>query len=172
MNENVLAVTVVSKVPFRNTLYPVMAEPPLLAGADQEIVALLSPPVTATERGDSDTVAGVAGLKVPHSPIPADVMAAIRNVYVVPFVSPRTTYDVPEASRVRVVQLVPSTEYSMRYESTEKPPLLTGAAHVSVTRPSDATADVGRTAVGTDIGVAFTTVGEAAPAALDGVMRT
>ena len=89
-----------------------------------------------------------------------------------PLVRPRTTYEVPEASRVSVVQLAPSVEYSMRYERTEKPPLLVGAAHVRVTRPSPATADVVCTAVGTDIGVALTTVEVAAPAVLAGVIRT
>ena len=144
----------------------------MLAGADHVMVARRSPPATATPRGDRGTVAGVTELNVPHAPIPADVIAAIRNVYAVPLVSPRTTYDVPEASSVSVVHVTPSVEYSMRYDSTANPPLLVGAAHVRVTRPSPATADVVCTAVGTDIGVALTTVAVAAPDALAGVMRT
>ena len=64
--------------------------------------------------GDNGIRAGVAEVKVPHAPRPADVIAAIRKKYAVPFVKPLTVYDVPEASSVNVVQFVPSTEYSMR----------------------------------------------------------
>ena len=77
---NTFAATVVSNTPLRYTLYPVTAEPPLLAGADHVIVARLSPPTTATPRGDKGTVAGVAALNVPQAPIPAEVIAAMRNV--------------------------------------------------------------------------------------------
>jgi hypothetical protein len=63
-------------------------------------------------------------------------------------------------------------EYSMRYESIVNPPLDSGAAQTRATWLSLPVADVGRTAVATDIGVAFTTVAVALPAVLVGVMRT
>ena len=148
-----------------------IADPPLEVGAAQVRVAFLSPPATTMLSGENGTRAGVAEAKVPHAPSPADVMAAIRNVYVVPFVNPLTVYEVPDASRVNVVQLIPSTEYSMRYESTANPPFDVGAAHTRATWLSLAVADVGRTADATDIGVAFTTVAVALPEAFVGVIR-
>jgi hypothetical protein len=63
-------------------------------------------------------------------------------------------------------------EYSMRYESIVNPPLDSGAAQTRATWLSLAVAEVGRTAVATDMGVPFTTVDVALPDALVGVMRT
>ena len=60
----------------------------------------------------------------------------------------------------------------MRYESIVNPPFVNGAAHTRATWLSLAVDDVGRTAEASAIGVAFTTVAVALPAAFVGVMRT
>ena len=67
-----------------------IVEPPLFVGAAHVSVAFLSLPATTMLSGDNGTRAGVADAKVPHAPRPADVIAAIRNVYAVPFIRPFT----------------------------------------------------------------------------------
>jgi hypothetical protein len=68
----------------------------LTVGKDQEIVAVVSPPVAVTAVGALAVVIGVAPLEPDASPAPAALIALTRNAYAVPFVRPLTTTFVPE----------------------------------------------------------------------------
>ena len=73
------------------TVYPVIAAPPLLAGGVKETRALPFPSVAETFDGESGTVAGVAEtVTVDDSESPTPLVAMTRNLYVTPFVRPRT----------------------------------------------------------------------------------
>jgi hypothetical protein len=65
MSNEVEVVVAVCPPTLAVTVYSVMAEPPFDAGADQAIVALVSPMVAATFVGASGTVAGVTPDPVP-----------------------------------------------------------------------------------------------------------
>ena len=74
---------------FEVTVYDVIAEPPLLPGALNVIVAWPFPAVAFTLVGAFGTVAGTTELLVPDGVlVPAPFVAVTVNVYVVPFVRP------------------------------------------------------------------------------------
>ena len=77
---------------FEVTVYPVIAAPPLLAGAVKETVACALPPVAVTPMGAPGTVAGVTEFDgADAGPVPAELLAVTVNVYAVPLVRPVTT---------------------------------------------------------------------------------
>ena len=77
--------------PLEVTVYEVIAEPPLLTGAVNVIVAWPFPTVAVPIVGAPGTVAGVTEFETAEAVlVPAELIAATVNVYVVPFVSPRT----------------------------------------------------------------------------------
>jgi hypothetical protein len=81
---------------FELTVYNVIPEPPLLAGALKETVAWPFPGVAVTPVGAPGTVAGTTELLVPEEVlVPTELLAVTVNVYVVPFVSPVTTSGEP-----------------------------------------------------------------------------
>src|SRR3954463_848006 len=80
-----------------------MAEPPLLAGADQRAMAVSLPPIlpevavamTGAPGADSRT-RGVTGADAAEAaPVPIALTADTRNVYDVPFANPVTVVEVP-----------------------------------------------------------------------------
>ena len=76
-------------------MYPVIAEPPLEAGAVHVTVALALPPTPATAVGapgaDGGAV-GVTGAEAGESALgPTPLVATTLNVYAVPLVSPVTS---------------------------------------------------------------------------------
>ena len=74
------------------TVYEVMADPPLLAGALKVTVAWPFPATALTPVGAPGTVAGTTELLVPEDVlVPTEFVAVTVNVYVVPFVRPVTT---------------------------------------------------------------------------------
>ena len=79
-----------------------IADPPLLTGADQVNDTDALPAVPATEVGASGTVRGVTADDVPVAPVPAVFVALTRNVYGLPFTKPVTVaevvVDVPSAN--------------------------------------------------------------------------
>jgi hypothetical protein len=73
------------------TPYPVIAEPPLAAGAVQETRAEPLPPVAVTPVGLPGTVAGVTdGDGSDAGPVPTPLAAVTVNVYACPLVRPLT----------------------------------------------------------------------------------
>lgn len=117
------------------TVYPVMAEPPLKAGADHVTLALLLPAEPATFVGASGTVAGVAELLAVEAVlVPFAFVAVTVKVYAVPLVRPVTVIgDEPP------VAVIPVFEVTV-YEVMAEPPLLLGAVKVIVAEPVPAVA--------------------------------
>jgi hypothetical protein len=75
--------------PLEVTVYVVMAEPPLLTGALNVIVASPLPAVAVPIVGASGTVAGTTELLVPDAVlVPMLFVAVTVKVYVVPLVRP------------------------------------------------------------------------------------
>jgi hypothetical protein len=71
------------------TVYPVIADPPVDAGAVNVTVASPFPRTAETLVGAPGTVAGTTELLVPEETlVPLGLVAVTVNVYVVPFVSP------------------------------------------------------------------------------------
>jgi hypothetical protein len=62
------------------TVYPVIAEPPLLAGADQEMVIDESPNTASTDVGASGAAAGVIAPEVTDPPSPTALEAYTEKV--------------------------------------------------------------------------------------------
>ena len=105
-----------------------MAEPPLLTGALNIIVAWPLPAVAVPIVGTPDTVAGVAELLVTDDAlVPTAFVAVTVNVYVVPFVNPVTVTGEPLP-----VALNPPMFDVTVYEVIAEPPLLAGALNVIV----------------------------------------
>ena len=80
-----------------------IAEPPLLAGADHVKATVVLPGVPATAVGALGTVRGVTAAEtVDVAPVPTALVALTRNVYDVPLVKPVTValavVDVPSAN--------------------------------------------------------------------------
>lgn len=78
-----------------------IADPPLLAGADQETAAVASPADAETDTGAPGTVLGITaedGLEA--GPVPEEFLAATVNVYEVPLVNPVTVQDVVDVVQV------------------------------------------------------------------------
>ena len=76
-------------------MYPVIAAPPLLAGAAQDTTADALPAAATAPVGAPGTVLGVTpALANDAGEVPAALAAVTVNVYAVPFVSPATVADV------------------------------------------------------------------------------
>jgi hypothetical protein len=87
--------------------------PPLEVGAVHDNETCPSPRVGTTDVGVPEVVNGVTLEEaVENVPRPAPLIAATRNVYAVPFVSPVTVTDVEvETESLNVVHVVPLLEY-------------------------------------------------------------
>jgi hypothetical protein len=87
-----LALPVAVKPPgLEVTVYPVIAEPPLLAGAVNVIVACAFPAVAVPIVGAPGTVEGVKEFEAALAgPVPLAFVAVTVKVYAVPLVSPVT----------------------------------------------------------------------------------
>ena len=133
----VVALVVVLNPPtFDVTVYEVIGEPPLSAGADQEIPALVSPIVVATFVGAPGTVTGVTELLETDTVlVPNAFVAVTLKVYAVPFVRP-----VIVIGEVPPVAVIPVFEVTV-YEVIADPPLLDGAVNETVALPFPATAE-------------------------------
>ena len=76
---------------FEVTVYPVIAEPPLLTGAVKLTVAWPLPATALTPVGAPGTLLGTTELDVPDAaPVPTAFVAVTVKVYAVPFVKPVT----------------------------------------------------------------------------------
>ena len=121
------------------TVYDVIAEPPLLAGATHDTVADVLPATAVTDVGAPGTVGalGVTGDEAADgAPVPTLFAAVTTNVYAVPLVKPLTTTDVaPE-----IVAVAPPGVAVAVYEVIGEPPLFEGATHDTVAAPFPATA--------------------------------
>ena len=74
------------------TVYPVIADPPLFAGAVKESTTLALPEAAVTLVGAFGTVEGVADEEAMESgEVPIPFVAVTWNVYAIPFVNPFTT---------------------------------------------------------------------------------
>src|ERR1035437_3034199 len=108
------------------TVYPVIAEPPLLTGAVHDTTAWAFPGVAVTAIGAPGTVLGVtAALALDAGEVPAALAAVTVNVYAVPLVRPVTVAVVAPV----VLTVAPSGEAVTVYPVTGDPPLLDGAIH-------------------------------------------
>ena len=84
------------------TVYPVIAEPPLLTGAVHDTTAWAFPGVAVTAIGAPGTVLGVtAALGIEASELPATLAAVTVNVYAVPLTRPVTVRLLASASAGR-----------------------------------------------------------------------
>src|SRR5665648_624107 len=110
------------------TVYPVIDEPPLLAGAVQLTVAEAFPGVADTAVGAPGTVLGVtAALATDASEVPTLLVAVTVNVYAVPLVNPVTVPVVaPDVDTV-----APPGDAVTVYPAIAEPPLLAGAVQVT-----------------------------------------
>jgi hypothetical protein len=109
----------------------VIAEPPLLPGAENVIVACPLPAVAVPMVGVPGVVAGVIELLVAEAdPVPISFVAVTVKVYVVPLVRPVMT--IGEAPPVAVIP--PTLEVTV-YEVIAEPPLFTGGVNVTTASP-------------------------------------
>ena len=147
------------------TIYSMIFEPPLLAGATHVTARLALPLVATTDVGLLGTVAGVAGAEIADGRlVPTEFRAFTMITYALPLVRPVTVHEVAvigEAGLYRVhdpaapLLLEYFTIYSMIFE----PPSLAGATHVTarLALPRVATTDVGLpgrvAAAGADVSV-------------------
>ena len=77
------------------TVYPVIADPPLLAGAVQETTAEALAAAATAPVGTPGTVLGVTAVLADDAgEVPAALAAVTVNVYAVPLVNPETVADV------------------------------------------------------------------------------
>jgi hypothetical protein len=120
---------------FDVAVYVVIVDPPVLAGAVNEIVALPFPAVAETLVGAPGVVAGVTALLVPDGVLVPEAFVAVTvNVYAVPFVRPVIVIgDEPP------VAVAPVLEVTV-YDVIAEPPVLAGAVNEIVAEPLPATA--------------------------------
>jgi hypothetical protein len=121
------------------TVYDVIGEPPLLAGAFQLTVTAPLPAAPTTAVGGPGGPVGVTladGADAADGPTP--LLATTVNVYAVPFVRPLTFADnvVPSG----VVAVAPPGLAVTVYDVIGEPPLSAGAAQFTVTAPLPAVA--------------------------------
>ena len=103
--------------------------------------------------------------------MPAAFSALMRKRYAVPLTRPVTVNSRADVVAA-VVHVVPSVDFSMKYDVTKAPPFDDGATHVKVTNPSPATVATDVGAPGVVAGVARTgAVAAPAPAAFVATMR-
>jgi len=148
----VVAVVVLAVAPPGDavTVYPVTAEPPLLAGAVQVTTAEALPGVAVTAVGAPGTVLGVtAALATDAGEVPTLLVAVTVNVYEVPLVNPATVADVPTI----VVAVAPPGDAITVYPVIAEPPLLAGAVQVTTAEAFPGVADTAVGAPGTVLGV-------------------
>ena len=108
------------------TLYPVIAEPPSLAGAVHDTTAWAFPGVAATAVGTPGAVLGVVALLASDSgEVPIALVAVTVNVYAAPLTRPETVAVVAPV----VLTVAPPGEAVTVYPVTGEPPLLEGATH-------------------------------------------
>ena len=130
---------------FEVTVYEVIADPPLLAGALNVIVACPFPAVAVPIVGAPGTVAGTTALLVfDEILVPTLFVAVTVNVYVVPFVNPVTVIgdDPPVALNPPVFEVTV-------YVVIDAPPLLLGGVNeiVACPLPDVAVTEVGASGV-------------------------
>jgi hypothetical protein len=96
--------------------YPVIALPPLLAGAVQVTFDCRAPVDADTDVGAFGSVKGVIeDVFVEYEPVPTAFLAATLNTYGVPFVSPVTVTEVAiDTVSANVVQLVGAAAVAYR----------------------------------------------------------
>jgi len=112
-------------------VYEVIALPPLLAGAENVIVACPFPLTADTLVGIPGVVAGTTELLVADAlPVPAALVAVTVKVYVVPLVRPVTI-----SGEEPPVAVNPPGEDVTVYEVMALPPLLAGGVNVIVASP-------------------------------------
>src|SRR5438874_1726182 len=109
--------------------YPVMALPPVSAGACQEtVVERMAESIALTAAGGSGVPSGVTEFETADSALsPAPLVACTVNVYDVPLVSPVTVtgLELPEPV------FAPGVEVTV-YETMASPPVETGAVKLTV----------------------------------------
>jgi hypothetical protein len=111
-------------------VYVVMAEPPLLTGAENVTEACALPAVAAPIVGAPGTVAGVTLFDAADAgPVPTPFVAMTVKVYAVPFVRPSTVMEVHGAAHVPVK---PPGEDIAVYDVIAEPPLLAGAVKATL----------------------------------------
>jgi hypothetical protein len=139
------------------TVYPVIAEPPLLAGAVHDTTAWMFPGVAVTPVGAPGTALGMtAALATETEDVPAALFAVTVNVYAVPLDRPATVAVVA----MTVVVVAPPGDAVILYPVIAEPPLLAGAVH-------DTTAAVSAGVAVTPVGAAGTVRGVTAALATD-----
>ena len=132
------------------TEYPVIAEPPILAGAVHDTTTCAFPAVANTPVGAPGTVLGVTDALVNGArEVPAALAAVTVNVYAVPLVRPVTVTEVAPD----VVAVAPPGAAVTVYPVIGEPPLLTGAVHDTTATPFPAEAVTAAGAPGTVLGV-------------------
>src|ERR1035437_7765752 len=110
------------------TVYPVIADPPLLAGAVNVTETWASPSVAVPIVGAPGTVEGVTEFEAELGKLlPLAFVATTVKVYAVPLVRPVTVIGLEEPVRV----IVPGFEVTV-YPVITDPPLLAGAVNVTV----------------------------------------
>ena len=108
------------------TLYPVITEPPSLAGAVHDTTAWAFPGVAATAVGTPGAVLGVVALLASDSgEVPIALVAVTVNVYVVPLARPVTVAVVAPV----VLTVAPSGDAVTVYLVIRDPPVVAGAIH-------------------------------------------
>jgi len=111
------------------TVYPVIAEPPLLTGAVNVIEAWAFPAVAVPIVGAPGTVVGGAGVTEFEAElgelVPLTFVAVTVNVYAVPLVRPVTEIGLVEPVPVKL----PGFDVTV-YPVIAEPPLLVGAVNV------------------------------------------
>lgn len=95
-------VRVVPPVTVQVTVYPVIADPPVLVGAVNAIDAVPSPGVAAPMVGAPGGPTGVAGAVADAALVPSAFVAVTEQEYVVPFVSVETEIGLAVPVAVRV----------------------------------------------------------------------
>src|SRR4051794_26632206 len=129
-----------------------MGEPPLLAGAAKVTVACALPALALTPVGAPGTAAGVTAFEgLDAAPVPAALVAFTVNVYETPFVRPVTTCEVPVLPAL--LSTPPTGLDVTAYPVIGEPPLLAGAAKVTVACALPAVALTVAGAPGTPAGV-------------------
>ena len=143
-------------------LYPVISEPPLLAGAVHLAVAEALPGTAVTLVGAPGAVTGalgvVAALATDAGEVPAALVEVTVNVYAVPLVSPVIVAVIAPV----VVAVLPPGAAVIVYSMIREPPSLTGAVQDTAASALPAVAKTLVGATGTAIGVTAALAQEAA----------
>jgi hypothetical protein len=144
---------------FEVTVYEVIADPPLLAGAVNVTVAEPLPATAVTPVGDPGVVSGVTELEaVEDALVPTAFVAVTVKVYAVPLVRP-----IIVIGEVPPVAVKPPVFEETVYEVIGEPPLFTGGVNEMVACPFPATAV-------TPVGAPGVVAGVTGAVALDGVL--